>query len=85
MVENEWLVVMGLGGVFVLLGIAAVFWGRGEERSYYDTAATRPDLREFVEHQPEIPEPGSLKIGGWIAIGVGLLTIGIGGAFWLWG
>ncbi len=82
---DEWLIVIGLGGVFVLLGIASFFWGRGEERSYYDAAATRPDLREFVEHRPEIPEPGSLKIGGWIAIGVGLLMIGIGGGFWLWG
>jgi hypothetical protein len=68
-----------MGGVFILLGLAAIFWGKREEKSYYDTISTRADVREFVEHQPQRPEPGALKIGGWIAISIGLLMLAIGG------
>jgi len=76
---------MGRGGIFILLGLAAIFWGKGEEKSYYDSVATRPDVREYLEHLPQRPEPGALKIGGWIAIAIGLLMVAMGGAFWLWG
>ena len=83
--DYEWLVVIGLGGLFILLGIGSMLWGRGEERGYYDAVSARPDVREFLEHSPEVPEPGALKIGGWIAIAVGMLMVCIGGGFWLWG
>ncbi len=42
------------------------------------------DMREFLEHQPQRPEPGSLKTGGWIAIALGLVMIASGGIFLLW-
>jgi hypothetical protein len=84
-VERDWLIVLGMGGVFILLGLAAALWGRGEERSYYDSISARPDVREFLEHEPAHPQPESLKIGGWIAVAIGLLMLGMGGAFWLWG
>ena len=85
MFENEWLAVMVMGGVFILLGLAAFFWGRGEEKSYYDAIATRSDVREYLEHEPRRPEPGALKIGSWITIAVGLVMLAMGGGFWLWG
>ena len=76
---------MGMGGLFVLLGLAAMIWGRSEEKSYYDSLTGRPDTREFLEHWPQRPQFGALKIGGWIAIPIGLLMIIIGGIFWLVG
>ncbi len=76
---------MVIGGLFVLLGVGALFWGRGEEKSYYNTISARPDVREYMEHSPKRPEPGALKIGGLIAIVVGLVMLIMGGAFWLWG
>lgn len=76
---------MGMGGLFILLGLAAIIWDRSEEKSYYDSLSTRPDKREFLEHWPQRPQFGALKIGGRIAIALGLLMIIMGGAFLLWG
>ena len=85
MPERDLLILMGMGGLFVILGIATIIWGKREEKSYYDALATRSDALEFLEHEPERPEPGALKIGGWIAMAIGLLMLVIGGAFLLWG
>ena len=80
----DWLILVGIGGVFILLGIAAVIRGRGEEKSYYDAISTRNDVREFVEHVPERPEPGALRVGGRIAIIIGIILVAMGGGIWLW-
>ncbi len=84
MPQTDLLILIGLGGLFVLLGVVAIFWGRSERKSYYNAIATRSDVREYMEHTPERPEPGALKIGGVIAISVGLVMLVMGGAFWLW-
>ncbi len=85
MSQSSLVIVMSLGGLFVLLGLAVIVWGKREEKGYYDSISTRPDVREFLERQPRRPEPEALKIGGWIAIAVGLLMLAMGGGFWLWG
>ena len=85
MSHGDWFIIMGMGGVFILLGIIAFFQGKREEKSYYNSISSRHDVREFLEHKPERPEPGALKIGGWIAMAIGLLMLVIGGAFFLWG
>ena len=77
-------ILMGMGGLFVLLGIAAIMWGRHEEKSYYNSLSARPDAREFLEHQPRYPQPVALKIGGWIAITIGLLMLVMGGIILIW-
>jgi len=76
---------MGTGGLFVILGVGAIIWGKSEEKGYYDSLSTRTDVREYLEHLPQRPALGALKVGGWIAIAVGLLMIIMGGAFLLWG
>ena len=85
MSDGEWFILIGLGGLFILLGLAAFLWGKIEEKSYYNSISARHDAREFLEHKPERPEPGALKIGGWIAMAIGLLLLVMGGAFLLWG
>ena len=85
MPQSEYFILMGMGGLFILLGLAAIIWGKHEEKSYYNSLSTRVDVREYLEHQPERPEPGAVKIGGWITIAIGLLVLAMGGAFWLWG
>ena len=82
---GDCLILMGIGGLFILLGLGSVIWGRSEERRYYDSLSKRTDVREYLEHEPQRPEPGALKIGGWIAIAIGLVMVAMGGAFWLWG
>ena len=85
MPQTDLLILMGMGGLFVLLGAGALFWGRKEEKDYYKAISTRHDVREYMDHSPERPEPGALKIGGVIAIVIGLVILVMGGAFWLWG
>ena len=85
MSQDEWFVLIGLGGLFILLGLVAFIRGKSEEKSYYDSISVRHDAREFLEHEPERPEPGALKIGGWIALAIGLLMVVMGGTFLLWG
>ena len=82
---NDLWILMGIGGLFILLGLAAIIWGKREEKSYYNALSSRPDLREYLEHWPQRPEPGGLKVGGWIAMAIGVLMLAVGGGLWLWG
>ncbi len=79
----ESFVLMVMGGVFVGVGIGVFFWGKREEKKYYNGLASRTDMKEFLESSPE--HPGALRIGGWISIIVGLVMLGIGGGLHLWG
>lgn len=81
MLCGECFILMGMGGFFILLGLATIIWGKHEEKSYHDFLSTRADVREYLEP----PRLLSLKIGGWLAIAIGLLMLGMGGGFWLWG
>ena len=83
MPQGDSFILMGVGGGFVILGLVGILWGRHEEKSYFESLTGRPDLREFMAHWPERPQPGSLKIGGWIAIAIGLLMLVVGAIFWL--
>jgi len=75
---------IGIGGFFILLGLGAIFWGRAEEKRYFNSISTRTtDVREYLEHWPQRPEPGALKVGGWIAITLGLVMLALGVAFLL--
>jgi hypothetical protein len=74
---------MWVGGVFIVLGVAGILWGRHEEKRYFDSLATRPDLREFMAHWPERPQPGALKVGGWISMAVGVIMLLVGIILWL--
>ena len=85
MPQHDLLALMGMGGLFILLGLGAIIWRRSEAKSYYNSLSSRADAREFLEHWPQRPQFEALKIGGWIAIAVGILMIVMGGAFWLWG
>ncbi len=76
---DGWVIPVIIGGVVIVLGLASLIWGKLEEKKYYDALVTREDLREFFSHWPMRPEPGALKLGGWIAIAVGAVIALVGG------
>jgi ABC-type Fe3+ transport system permease subunit len=75
---GEWLVLAIAGGVFIVLGIISIMWGRHEQRIIDEALTTHTDVREFISHWPERPQPGALKIGGWIAVSLGVLMVVLG-------
>lgn len=82
----HYFVQIGMGGLFILLGLVAIIFDKREEKNYYNSLSSRrADAREFLEHWPPRPQFGSLKIGGLVAIALGAVMIIMGGAFWLWG
>ncbi len=85
MSDADWLMPIVVGSIFILLGLVGILWSRREQKGYDYQLSTRADLREFLEHWPARPQPGSLKVGGWIAIVVGLVLLLLGGAFLIWG
>jgi len=77
-------VLMSVGGLFIIIGLATIIWGKREEKSYYNALAKRPgDTREFTEHWPPRPQPGALKAGGWIAVAIGVAMLITGSALFL--
>ena len=86
MPHADYLVLMGIGGLFILAGLVAVIWGWIEEKGYYDSLSGRADVREYLDHWPPHPQSGgSLKVGGWVALAIGVVLLAVGGGFWLWG
>jgi len=85
MFYSDTIILLVVGGLFVILGLVALIWGKTEEKRYYNSLSDRADLREFVNHWPQRPEHGAWKVGGWIALAIGLLLLIAGGIFWLWG
>jgi len=84
MFSRDCFVLMSVGGLFIIIGLATIIWGKREEKSYYNALAKRPgDTREFTEHWPPRPQPGALKAGGWIAVAIGVAMLITGGALFL--
>ncbi len=80
----DYFILMGVGGLFIIIGLAAIIWGKKEEKSYYDALAKRRgDAREFMEHWPPRLQPGALKVGGWIAVAIGVVMLITGGILYL--
>jgi len=84
MEQTEWQIALGLGALFLILGIALIVGGRKEEKGYYDGIVGHEDVREFMAHDPERAEPGALKVGGWISLATGLVMMVLSGAMLIW-
>jgi multisubunit Na+/H+ antiporter MnhB subunit len=77
MEHGDWYILAITGGVFIILGITALLLGIREEKKLFESLAAKPDLREFSLKHVESPQPGALKIGGWIAIAVGVIVLAV--------
>jgi hypothetical protein len=80
---SQQLILIIMGGAFILLGIGFLIWGKYEEQAYYITISRRFDVREFLERMPWRPEPLALKIGGRIAVVLGVLLLIAGFIVWI--
>ncbi len=85
MVSREIIIIVIIGGVFLILGAIGLIWGRREEGTYYGSISEHVDVREFVEHLPGRPEPGALRTGGKICFAVGIVVLLISLGMYLWG
>jgi hypothetical protein len=83
--EGEWWILAVVGAVFIVLGVIGILWGRYEQKKLDEALTTHVDVREFVSHWPERPQPEALKIGGWIAFALGILLMIIGLVIWYTG
>ena len=83
MLQGDWLILVGAGGGFVILGIIGIIWGRYEEKRLFEAIAAKRDIRELSLRHVETPQPGALKIGGWIAIILGIVLLVVGFVLWL--
>ena len=82
MPQGDWYILIIVGGVFIILGIAGIIWGVREEKRIFDALSKKPDLREFSLKRPGDFFSHTCLIGGWIAIGLGLLMVIVGIIFW---
>ena len=80
----DWYILVGMGGLFIIIGIFGFFWAKFEERSYYDNIAYRPDVREFLDRLPWRPEPHAIVVGSRIAVILGIFMLIFGFAYWMW-
>jgi hypothetical protein len=77
----SWFIPVVVGAGFMVLGLIAILLGKREENNYLESLTSQRDLREYITHWPFRPEPGAVKLGGWIAVVVGLVIIGLGLGF----
>ena len=82
---GEWSILAIVGAVFVVLGVIGILWGRAEQKKLDEALTTHVDVREFISHWPERPQPEALKIGGLIALALGILLVIIGLIIWYTG
>lgn len=85
MPQGDPFILIGVGGGFIILGIVGILWGRREEKGYYNSLSSHRDVREYLERWPPRPGIGALKVGGRIAIAVGIVLIALGAIFLLRG
>ncbi|MDD5486064.1 MAG: hypothetical protein PHW65_00685 [Dehalococcoidales bacterium] len=68
-------IVATLGGVFTLLGAVLIILGCREEKKIVNDIAQRPDARKFITRFPPRLEAGGPKVGGLIALVIGVVLL----------
>jgi hypothetical protein len=82
---SDWSILAIVGAVFIVLGFIGILWGRAEQKKMDEALTTHVDVREFISHWPERPQPGALKIGGAIAVALGVIMMVVGLIIWYTG
>ena len=77
----DYYIPMGIGGLFIIVGVATMFWARRGEKKYYNSLSAKSDVKEPLERWSERPGHGAFKMGSLITIIVGSILLALGGAF----
>ncbi|MFH0942032.1 MAG: hypothetical protein V1823_03305 [Chloroflexota bacterium] len=76
---NSWLAMLVAGGVFLLVGVAGLLWGRREATQDYHILTSRADvhtdIKKVVQNWRANSGAGSLMMGGVISIVIGLFLL----------
>lgn len=76
---DNWLAMAIVGGVFLLVGIVGIIWGRREAAEDYHIlishADVRTDAKKIVQNWQANSGAGALIIGGLISITIGLFLL----------
>jgi len=82
---HDLIIMIVIGGIFLLLGIIGLIWGRKEEGAYYGSISEHVDVREFLDRAPGRPEPDALRIGGKICLALAVILFLVALGFFIWG
>jgi hypothetical protein len=85
MTYHDLTIMLIIGGIFLVLGILGLIWGRKEEGAYYGSISEHIDVREFLDRAPGRPEPDALRIGGKICLILAIVLFLVSLGFYLWG
>jgi len=76
-------ILLGMGGLFTLLGIIFIFWNRREKNKYYNNILlTQRDIKEIITREHERFWLLAWQIGGRVSLIVGIVLLIIGGILW---
>ena len=76
--------ILGLGGFFILLGVAFILWNKRERNKYYDSILlTQRDVKEAITREPERSWLKAWEIGGRISMILGIVLALAGAVLWL--
>ncbi len=77
-------IIMGIGGLFVFLGLIIMLWARHKQKDYGDVLSRREELRSFLGYWPDLILPSELRVGGWVSVVVGVALIILGIVLLVW-
>jgi len=81
----SWVILLILGGALVAFGGIFFVWAYLERRSDIETLAhneTNQDVKDLLDEGRISMGPKSLKVGGWIAVTVGVFLLILGIVLW---
>jgi uncharacterized membrane protein len=78
-------IIIGIGVLFLFLGLIIMLWAKQKAKGYGDVLSRREELRSFLGYWPEFILPRELRAGGWVSIFIGaaLIILGIVLLFWV--
>ncbi|NLL90601.1 MAG: DUF3185 family protein [Dehalococcoidales bacterium] len=80
---TEYVPLMIIGAVFLLVGIILLILGNREEKDYCRTVSNQTDVRKYLEHRSDSIQAWGFKVGGIIAVVIGLFLLVMGFVIWV--